>query len=460
MGTLAIDDLRARVRGDVTSSEDEGYEDARRVYNAMIDRRPAVVVRAANTGDVMAAVDFARDNGLDLAVRGAGHSVPGFGTCDDGVVIDLSGMRGVRVDPATSTARAEGGATWGDFNAATYPFGLATTGGIISTTGVAGLTLGGGIGYLARGFGLSIDNLLSADIVTADGRLVQASEHEEADLFWAVRGGGGNFGVATSLEFRLHPVKEIYGGPMFFELSEVEDVLNFFRGYIADAPEQMGAFPAFQIAPPLPFIPEERHGDTLVAMVACWAGPLDEGEKALKPFHDVAPVVAELVGPMPYPALNGAFDGLLPPGLRHYWKASFVKELTDEAIAAHAVHGPEVPTVSSTMHIYPINGAAQRVAPADTAFAYRDADFATVIVGAWPEPTHDEANVAWVRRYYDAIAPHSEEGGYVNFMAGDDQERVRANYRDNYERLVQIKQAYDSGNLFHLNQNIKPSPSV
>lgn len=460
MGTLAIDDLRARVRGDVTSSEDEGYEDARRVYNAMIDRRPAVVVRAANTGDVMAAVDFARDNGLDLAVRGAGHSVPGFGTCDDGVVIDLSGMRGVRVDPATSTARAEGGATWGDFNAATYPFGLATTGGIISTTGVAGLTLGGGIGYLARGFGLSIDNLLSADIVTADGRLVQASEHEDADLFWAVRGGGGNFGVATSLEFRLHPVKEIYGGPMFFELSQVEDVLNFFRGYIADAPEQMGAFPAFQIAPPLPFIPEERHGDTLVAMVACWAGPLDEGEKALKPFHDVAPVVAELVGPMPYPALNGAFDGLLPPGLRHYWKASFVKELTDEAIAAHAVHGPEVPTVSSTMHIYPINGAAQRVAPADTAFAYRDADFATVIVGAWPEPTHDEANVAWVRRYYDAIAPHSEEGGYVNFMAGDDQERVRANYRDNYERLVQIKQAYDPGNLFHLNQNIKPSPSV
>ena len=460
MKTLSIDELRAQVRGDMISPEDEGYEDARRVYNAMIDRRPAVVVRAANAGDVMAAVDFARENGLDLAVRGGGHSVPGFGTCDDGVVIDLSGMRGVRVDPATSTARAEGGATWGDFDAATYPFGLATTGGIISTTGVAGLTLGGGIGYLARGFGLSIDNLLSADIVTADGRLVQASEHEEADLFWAIRGGGGNFGIATSLEFRLHPVREIYGGPMFFELSEVENILNFYRGYIADAPEQMGAFPAFQIAPPLPFIPEDRHGDTFIAIVACWAGPLEEGERALKPFHEVAPVVAEFVGPMPYPALNSAFDGLLPPGLHHYWKASFVKELTDDAIAAHVAHGPEVPTVNSTMHLYPIDGAVHRTAPGDTAFAYRDANFATVVVGAWPEPGRSEENIAWVRRYYDAVAPHSEDGGYVNFMAGDDQDRVRANYRGNYERLVQIKQAYDPGNLFHLNQNIQPSPSV
>ena len=460
MRTLAIDELRAQVRGDVISSEDQGYEDARRVYNAMIDKRPAVVVRAANAGDVVAAVDFARENGLDLAVRGGGHSVPGFGTCDDGMVIDVSGMRGVRVDPATSTARAEGGATWGDFNAATYPFGLATTGGIISTTGVAGLTLGGGIGHLARGFGLSIDNLLSADVATADGRLVQASEHENEDLFWAIRGGGGNFGVATSLEFRLHPVKEIYGGPMFFELSEVENILNFYRGYIADAPEQMGAFPAFQIAPPLPFIPEDRHGDTFIAIVACWAGPLEEGERALKPFHEVAPVVAEFVGPMPYPALNSAFDGLLPAGLHHYWKASFVKELTDDAIAAHVAHGPEVPTVNSTMHIYPIDGAVHRTGAGDTAFAYRDANFATVVVGAWPEPGRSDENIAWVRRYYDAVAPHSEEGGYVNFMAGDDQDRVRANYRGNYERLVQIKQAYDPGNLFHLNQNIQPSPSV
>jgi FAD/FMN-containing dehydrogenase len=451
-----IDQLRERVRGPVISPQDDGYDEARRVYNAMIDRRPAVVVRAANAGDVMAAMSFAREHGLDLAVRGGGHSVPGFGTSDGGVVIDLSGMRGVRVDPGASTARAEGGATWGDFNAATYPFGLATTGGIISTTGVAGLTLGGGIGYLARGFGLSVDNLLSADVVTADGRFLTASERENEDLFWALRGGGGNFGVVTSLEFRLHPVKDIYGGPMFFELSEVGNILRFYREYIADAPEQMGVFPAFQIAPPLPFIPEDRHGDTFIAMVACWAGPLEEGEKALKPFHDVAPVVAEHVGPMPYPALNSAFDPLLPPGLRHYWKANFVKELTDEAVAAHEVHGPEVPYVSSTMHIYPIDGAVHRVAPDATAFVHRDANFATVIVGAWPDPAQNEANTKWVRDYYAATAPLSEEGGYVNFMAGDDQPRIRANYGGNYERLVDVKRKYDPDNLFHLNQNIAP----
>ncbi len=456
MGTLSIDELRERVRGDVIVPGDGGYEEARKVYNAMIDRRPAVVVRAVNAGDVIAAVTFARERGLDLAIRGGGHSVPGFGTCDEGVVIDLARMRGVRVDPASRTARAEGGATWGDFNAATHAFGLATTGGIISTTGVAGLTLGGGIGYLARGFGLSCDNLVSADVVTADGRFLVASATENDDLFWALRGGGGNFGVVTALEFRLHPVKDIYGGPMFYELDETENVLRFFREYIADAPEQMGAFPAFQTAPPLPFIPEDRHGDTFVAMVACWAGPVEDGERALRPFHDVAPVVAEHVGPMPYPALNGAFDALVPPGLQHYWKAAFVKELTDDAIAAHAEHGPEVPVVTSTMHIYPINGAVHRVAPGATAFGHRDASFAPVIAGMWPDPAQNEANIAWVRRYYEAVAPHSEEGGYVNFMAADDQDRVKANYGANYDHLVKVKQTYDPENVFHLNQNIKP----
>ena len=456
MRTLAIDELRAQARGGVISSEDEAYEDARKVYNAMIDRSPAVIVRAANAGDVIAAVNFARENGLDLAVRGGGHSVPGFGTVDDGVVIDLSGMRSVRVDPTTSTARVEGGATWGDVNAATHAFGLATTGGIISTTGVGGLSLGGGIGYLARGFGLSIDNLISADVVTADGSFVLASEDEHADLFWALRGGGGNFGVVTSFEFRLHAVKDIYGGPMFYELSEVENVLRFYRDYIEAAPREMGAFPAFQIAPPLPFIPEDRHGDTFIALVACWAGPVEEGEQALKPFHDVAPVVAEFVGPMPYPALNAAFDGLVPPGLQHYWKANFVDELSDEAIAAHAKHGPDVPAVNSTMHIYPINGAVHDVASDATAFAYRDADFATVIAGMWPEPSQNDANIAWVRRYYEATAPLSKEGGYVNFMAGDDQSRIKANYGANYDRLVRVKRTYDPDNLFHLNQNIAP----
>jgi FAD/FMN-containing dehydrogenase len=456
VGNLSIDDLRAQVRGSVISPEDEGYDEARKVLNGMFDRRPAVVVRPANAGDVIAAVNAARDAGLDLAVRGGGHSVPGFGTCDAGVVIDLSGMRGVRVDPAASTARADGGATWGDFNAAAGAFGLATTGGVVSTTGIGGLTLGGGIGYLSRGFGLSCDNLISADVVTADGRFLVASERENADLFWAIRGGGGNFGAVTSFEYQLHPVKDIYGGPMFYDLSDAENILRFYREYITSAPEQMGVFPAFQIAPPLPFIPEERHGDTLAAMVACWAGPLDEGEVAFKPFHDVAPVVAEHVGPMPYPALNSAFDALYPPGLQHYWKANFVTELTDDAIAAHLEYGPQVPAVNSTVHIYSINGAVHQVAPDATAFAYRDATFATVIAGMWPDPNQNDANIAWVRSYFDATAPHSEEGGYINFMADDDQSRIKANYKGNYERLVEVKRAYDPDNLFHLNQNIKP----
>jgi FAD/FMN-containing dehydrogenase len=455
MSGPTVEQLREQVRGGVITPEDEGYEEARKVYNAMIDRRPRVVIHAANAGDVMAGVGFARENQLDLAVRGGGHSVPGFGT-SDGVVIDLSGMRGVRVDPQSQTARAEGGATWGDLNAATYAFGLATTGGIISTTGVGGLTLGGGIGHLARGFGLSCDNLVSADVVTADGRFLVASEKENDDLFWAIRGGGGNFGVVTSFEYRLHPVKDIYGGALFFELDQVANLLRFYREFIADAPEAFGGFPAFQIAPPLPFIPEDRHGDTFVAFVSCWTGPLDQGENVLKPIRDVGPVVAELIGPMPYPALNSAFDALVPPGLQHYWKANFVKELTDELIEAHVQHGPQVPTVNSTMHIYPINGACHQVAPGATAFAYRDANFATVIAGMWPEPADNEANIRWVRDYYDATAPNSEEGGYINFMGADDQERIKANYKGNYDRLVEAKRTYDPENLFHLNQNIKP----
>lgn len=456
MGKPSTEQLRERVRGEVVTPDDDAYDEARKVYNAMIDRRPAAVVHCANAGDVMAAVDFARENGLDLAVRGGGHSVPGFGTCDGGVVADLSAMRGVRVDPGRRTARAEGGATWGDFNAATHAFGLATTGGIVSTTGVGGLTLGGGIGYLSRGLGLSCDNLVSADVVTADGRLVVASEEENDDLFWALRGGGGNFGAVTSFEFRLSPVKDIYGGPMFFELDDAATVLRSFADYIADAPEELGAFPAFQLAPPLPFIPEDRHGDPFVLIVSCWSGPLDQGERALRAFHEFAPVVAEHVGPMPYPALNSAFDALVPPGLQHYWKANFVTELSDAAIAAHLEHGPRLPVVNSTCHIYPINGACHRVAPEATAFAYRDASFATVIAGMWPDPADNEANTAWVRDYYEATAPHSEEGGYVNFMADDDQDRIRANYKSNYDRLVEVKRKYDAGNLFHLNQNIKP----
>jgi len=457
MDKARLEALRDDIRGILTTPDDEGYDAARQVYNAMIDRRPVAILKPANAGDVMTAVRFASENSLGVAIRGGSHSVPGFGTCDDGLVVDLSSMRGVRVDPLNQRARVAGGATWGDLNAAAYPFGLATTGGIISTTGVGGLTLGGGIGYLSRGLGLSCDNLLSADVVVGDGSFHVASEKEDADLFWAIRGGGGNFGVVTSFEFRLSPVKDIYGGPMFFELDRAGDLLRFYRDFIQDAPEQLGCFPAYQIAPPLPFIPEDRHGEPFIAMVACWAGPLEEGERMLQPIHDVAPVMAEMVGPMPYPALNSAFDALVPPGLQHYWKANFVSELTDEAIAAHLEHGPQVPAVNSTMHIYPINGACHQVARDATAFAYRDATFATVIAGMWPDPADNQDNIAWVKDYYAATAPHSEAGGYVNFMAEDDQDRVKDNYRANYDRLAETKRRYDKDNLFRHNQNIQPA---
>ncbi len=452
----SIEKLRERVHGEVITPGDAGYDEARAVQNGMIDKLPAAVVRATDAADVAAAVNTAREAGLDLAIRGGGHSVPGFGTCDDGIVIDLSGMRAVRVNADARTARAQGGSTWGDFNEATGAVGLATTGGIISTTGVVGLTLGGGIGYLARGHGLSIDNVVSAEVVLADGNAITASPREHEDLFWALRGGGGNFGVVTQLEFALHPVSEIYGGPMFFELSDAEDVLRWYRDYIKTAPEEFGGFPAFQIAPPLPFVPEERVGDTFLAFVSCWNGPADQGEVNLKSLRDVAPVVAEHVGAMPYAALNSAFDGLYPAGLQQYWKANFVKELSDEAIATHLTHGPEVPTVHSTMHIYPINGAVHRVAAEETAWGHRDANFAMVIVGAWPDPADNEQNIKWVKDYAAATAPHSEAGGYVNFMASDDQGRVRDNYGPSYDRLLEVKRTYDPGNLFHLNQNIVP----
>jgi FAD/FMN-containing dehydrogenase len=454
-----IEQLRAEVRAPVLTSADPGYDEARAVHNGMFDKHPLVIVRPEQAADVIGAVNFARDAGLDLSIKGGGHSGPGFGTNDGGVVIDLSLMRYVHVDPADRTARTGGGATWGDFNYATHAYGLATTGGIISTTGVAGLTLGGGIGHLARGYGLSLDNLLSAEVVTADGQVRTASARQNEDLFWALRGGGGNFGVVTSFEFQLHPVKDVYVGLFFYEIDQAGNLLRFYRDFIKDAPEAYGCFPAFQIAPPLPFIPESRHGDTFCLAVVHWAGPLDQGEQAMQPFRDLAPVVAELVGPMPYPALNSAFDALYPKGIRAYWKGNFVTELTDAAIEAHLAHGPKVPEVSATMHLYPVNGACHRIAAEDTAFAYRDANFATVILASWSDPAVDAERIQWVRDYYDATAPHSEPGGYINFMDDDDRSRIRDNYKGNYDRLVAVKETYDPNNLFHINQNIAPSGS-
>ncbi len=449
--------LPDHVTGQVISPGDPGYEDARRVHNFMIDRHPAVIVRCADTRDVRGAVDHARDSGRDLAVRGGGHSVPGFGTGDGVIVADLSAMNRVLVDPERRTARVGGGATWAMMNDATAAHGLATTGGIISTTGVVGLTLGGGIGYLARAHGLSCDNLLSAEVVLADGSITTASETEHPDLFWALRGGGGNFGVVTEFEFRLHPVGEIYGGFMAFECDDAADVLRYFRGFIADAPGEYGGFPSWHLAPPLPVVPENRVGQPFLTLISCWIGDHGAGAQVLQGFRDAAQPVAELIGPMPYPAVNAMFDGFVPRGLQHYWKAVFVKDLTDEAIAAHLEHGPGVPTLNSAVDIYPINGACHDVAADATAFGHRDATFACVIAGTWPDPADNEANTQWVRDYYAALAPHSAPGGYVNFASADDQQRVRDNYGAGYDRLAQIKRRYDPANLFHLNQNITPA---
>jgi FAD/FMN-containing dehydrogenase len=450
----SISELRARLRGEIVAPADAAYEAARMVYNAMHDRRPALIVRAAGVADVIATVRFAGDHDFPLALRGGGHSVPGFGTCDDGIVLDLGRMRGMRVDPARRTVRAEGGCTWADLDHATHAFGLATPGGTVSSTGIAGLTLGGGIGYLARRYGLSCDNLVSADVVSADGSFVTCSEERDKELFWAVRGGGGNFGVVTAFEFRLHPVSDILGGPIFYAVDA--DVLRAYRDFITDAPEDLGAIFALTLAPPLPFLPEEWHGKPVAVVLSCWTGAADEGGEILKPLGDWGRVVGAYVGRMPYPAINRLFDELLPPGLQHYWKGAFVRELPDEAVAVHVKHGARVPTGASGAFLFPIDGACHRVAPEQTAFAWRDATFATVIAGVWPNPADNERNIAWVRRYHEALRPYSEEGGYVNFMSADDRDRVGVNYRQNYDRLVEIKRRYDPENRFRFNQNIRP----
>jgi FAD/FMN-containing dehydrogenase len=460
MRKAVVEALRSRVTGDVITPDDAEYDEARRVYNAMIDRRPAAVVRCDGPSDVAAAVRIAGDSGLDLSVRGGGHSAPGFGTNDGGIVVDLSLLQAVEVDPARRTARAGGGCTWKGFNEATHAHGLATTGGIIGSTGIGGLTLGGGIGYLARKCGLTCDNLQSAEVVTAGGETVVASEEENADLFWALRGGGGNFGAVVTFEYRLHPLDQVYGGPVVYPADRAEDVMRFYREYILNAPEELGGFLGLHLAPPLPFLPEQWHFKHVCLMVLCWSGPLEQGEKAVRPFLEAAEPIACQLGPMPYPALNVAFDDLLPKGLQHYWKASFARELSDGAIKVHSEHGAKVPSIQTAVHLYPIDGAVQRVAADDTAFAYRDVAFSPVIAGMWENPADNERNIAWVRRYHDALRPYSVEGGYINFMDSDDQDRVHDNYRGNYARLASIKAKYDPKNVFHVNQNIQPASNI
>jgi FAD/FMN-containing dehydrogenase len=457
--TQALATLADRVTGRVIRPGDEGYEEARRVYNGMIDARPAAVVRCATAQDVVAVVRHARDQRAELAVRGGAHSVPGFGTKDGVVVADLLLMQQVDVDDAAATVTAGGGTTLGRLNDVTAAHGMATPGGIVSTTGIGGLTLGGGIGYLNRAYGLTCDNLLSARVVTAAGEQLTASEDENPDLFWALRGGGGNFGVVTEFTYRLHPIPEnILTGLQFFEVSDGPAIFAHFRDTIHAAPREYGGYPAMHLAPPLPFIPEDRVGQPFAVVVSCWTGEPEEGERFLGGFRQVAQPVAEMVAPMPYPAINALFDPLLPPGLRHYWKNAFVTEVPDEAIAVHMEHGARMPVFTSAMHMYALDGAPQEVPSDATAFGHRDAAYVVNIAGMWTDPADDERMIRWVREYYAAIEPYTQPGGYTNFASPDDAGKAADNFGANYGRLAEIKRRYDPDNLFHLNQNIPPSP--
>jgi len=459
LNETAVQEFASRMRGALLHRGDADYEQARQVYNGMIDRHPALIARCMDIADVIAAVSFAREQNLTLAVRGGGHSGPGLGTCDDGLVIDLSGMKGIRVDPSERTARVEGGCTWGEVDHATHAFGLATPSGFISTTGVGGLTLGGGIGYLARTLGLTLDNLLSVDMVLADGSFVTASTEEHADLFWAVRGGGGNFGVVTSFLFQLHPISTVYGGPIFWPMEQAADLLTFWRDFILNAPEEINGWFGFVTVPPAPLFPEQFHFRKMCVIVWCSTAPLEQAEELFKPIRAFSTPVMDFAGPLPWPMLQSLFDALYPAGLQWYWKADFFTDLNEKAIDLHVKYGAQLPTMHSTMHLYPINGAAHRPASSDTAFSFRDANFAEVIVGVDPDPASNERMIQWARDYWMALHPYSAGGGYINMMMDEGADNVKAAYRDNYARLAQVKAIYDPGNLFHVNQNITPSDS-
>jgi hypothetical protein len=457
LNETSIQDFRATLRGGIIEPQDEGYEDARKVYNAMISKRPRMIVRCADVADVIQSVNFARENELLLSIRSGGHNAGGLGICDDGLVIDLSLIKYTRVDPEAKTIMVGAGCTWGDIDHATHAFGMAVPGGIISTTGAGGLTLGGGLGYLSRKCGLSIDNLLSADIVLVDGSFVTANANQNQDLFWALRGGGGNFGVVTSFTFNLHPISMIYGGPMLYELSESEDVMKWYRELIKDAPDDLNGFFAFLTVPPGPPFPEHLHLKKMCGVVWSYTGSLEDGEEIFKPIRAFKTPALDFVGPIPLPALQTLFDGLLPTGLQWYWRADFVNELSDEAIAKHISFAEAMPTPLSTMHLYPINGAASRISNKDTAWNYRDATWAMVIVGIDPDPSNKEIITKWTKDYWEALHPYSAGGAYVNFMMDEGEDRIKATYGDNYERLVTIKNKYDPNNLFRVNQNIKPA---
>ncbi len=456
--TTTARDALPEFRGALIEPGDPGYDDARAVFNAMIDRRPALLARVAGADDVARALAYARSAGLPLAVRGGGHNGAGLGTIDDGVVIDLSALRGIDVDPRARTVRVGGGCTWAEVDRATNAHGLATPSGIIGTTGVGGLTLGGGLGHLTRKCGLAIDNLLSADVVLASGERVRASKDEHPDLFWALRGGGGNFGVVTAFEFRLHEVSTIIGGPTFWPVEQGAEVLAAYREFLPAAPRELNGFFAYATVPPGDPFPPEIHLREVCGVVWCHTGSEEAAARDMQPLLDALPEpLLHGVQPMPHPVLQSAFDALYAPGDQWYWRADFVRDIPDEAVALHQEWGERLPTMKSTMHLYPIDGAAHDVEPEDTAWSYRDANWGSVFAGVDPDPANVGAIGAWSRGYQEALHPYSAGGAYVNMMMDEGPDRVRASYRGNYDRLTCVKREYDPENVFASTQNIPPA---
>ena len=453
----AIEELAAAFSGELLRPGDERYDAARRVWNAMIDRRPGLIARCTGVGDVVRAVDFARVNDLEIAVRGGGHSVAGNGVCDGGVMIDLSPMKGVRVDRSTRTARAQPGVTWGLFDRETNVFGLATTGGLVSTTGIAGLTLGGGVGWLARKHGITADNVISADVVTATGDVLTASKRENEELLWGLRGGGGNFGVVTSFEYRLHDVDQVLAGAVFYPGGDLEAVLRLFRDFVTDAPDELTVIAVVMTAPPFPFLPEHAHGELAVALAVCYAGDLAKGESVLRPLREFGEPLADVVGPMAYPALQSMFDGAYPSGLNNYWKSNYLNELSDEAIAVVAEQARQMPPPTANFYFEHLGGAIAR-GGTDSAFGHRDARFDFSILTSWADPDRSNEHIAWTRGFWEAMQPHAAQSVYVNNLGAEGEDRVRAAYAPEiYDRLVRLKDEYDPDNVFRLNQNIRPS---
>jgi FAD/FMN-containing dehydrogenase len=461
LAPAASDDLA--LRGQLIRPGDAAYDQARAVYNGMIDKHPAAIARCRDVADVIACVRFASQHGIEVAVRGGGHSAAGLGVADDALVIDLSGLRSTTVNPDEHTVRADAGCTWGDVDHATVAFGMATPSGFLASTGVAGLTLGGGIGYLTRRFGLTVDNLLAADVVLADGTFVTASETSHSDLFWALRGGGGNFGVVTSFTFRCHDIGAagtIIGGPVLYDIADTAAVMRWYRELVPTLPEELSGWIALLTIPPAPPFPEELWGRKACGIVWCYTGPHDQADQVLEPVRSYGSPLVVGLQPMPFTVLQSAFDALYPAGLQWYWRADFFREISDQAIDVHVKYGQQLPTGHSTMHMYPIDGAASRVPQDATAFAYRDGGWAGVIVGVDPDPANADRISDWARDYWRELHPTSAGGGYVNFLMDEGGDRVRAAYRGNYERLAQVKRRYDPGNLFHLNQNIPPMPAA